>query len=136
VTEKARKSKTIWALGPFAWGLGTSAALSVCFLLCRFAFLEWHGMKQWPLVLFIFGLAVVLIAALTRSGKVMVGTVVGYMAGFILAMLFSTDGVDPGGGSTNNGWIIWAAAYLAILAASVAWQVIGNHLTKASPHFP
>ena len=38
-------------------------------------------------------------------------TIVGYIGEFILAMLFNTDGIDQGGGRTNNGWIIWQLRY-------------------------
>lgn len=33
------------------------------------------------------------------------------MGGFILAMIFNTDSIDPGGGRINNAWIIWGAVW-------------------------
>jgi hypothetical protein len=33
------------------------------------------------------------------------------MGGFILAMIFNTDGIDQGRGRTNNAWIIWGTIF-------------------------
>ena len=46
--------------------------------------------------------------------------VIGYMGGFILAMIFNTDRIDQRGGKLNNGWIIWGAIFsLSILIGIV-----------------
>ena len=36
----------------------------------------------------------------------MICTVIGYMVGFALGLTFGVEGVDPGGGATNNWWQI------------------------------
>lgn len=52
------------------------------------------------------------IASIVGKRILSVATVVGYMGGFILAMIFNTDGIDQGGARTNNGWIIWGCAFI------------------------
>jgi membrane-bound ClpP family serine protease len=113
--------------------IGAAIALCVCFLLCRFVFFQLHGMKAWPLYLFILGIAVIAVSAFTHSGKVMIGTVVGYMAGFVLAMLLRTDGIDPGGGATNNAWIIWTFSFLLFILAGVVWEVVSKRAKTNNP---
>ena len=80
-------------------------------------------MYAWPFYLFVFGVIVIAVAALTYSRKVMIFVPAGYIIGFLSAGLFNKDGFDPGGGLTNNGWIIWTVTLLAIILAGVAWEV-------------
>ena len=87
-------------------------------------------MYQWPLALLAFGLVAIVIAALAFSRKVMICVPVGYMAGFLSAWLFNSDGVDPGGGLTNNGWIIWAISFLAFIIAGIIWEVVCNRTKR------
>ena len=40
---------------------------------------------------------------LNRGRRILsITTISGYLAGFILGMVLNTDGIDPGGGRTNN----------------------------------
>lgn len=41
----------------------------------------------------------------------------GYIFGFILGAIFNTDGLDPGGGRTNNFWIIWTSGLLLCIVS-------------------
>ena len=75
--------------------------LSVSYGLCRFVLFGMHGMKDWPNI----GsgwLIIIIIASIYGRRKLSVLTVAGHMGGFILAMIFNTDGLDQGGGGTNN----------------------------------
>jgi len=81
------KSRVIWTVGAIV-------ALCICFLLCRFSLFELHGMKQFPTILLIIGLIAIIIAAIFASRKVMICTVVGYIGGFTMGILFNTDGVE------------------------------------------
>ena len=85
-----------------------------------------HGMKQWPNFLAIVGLIVIVTASLLGNRIISILTVVGYMGGFILAMIFNTDGVDQGGGRTNNGWIIWGVVFIC----SILIGIIINFIFK------
>ncbi|MDL2324474.1 hypothetical protein LJC61_04920 [Ruminococcaceae bacterium OttesenSCG-928-A16] len=123
--NKMIKTKLFWALG--AW-----LALFLCFLLCRFALFGLHGMKQWPLFLFLVGLFTIGVAAIAGSKTTMVATPIGYLVGFAAGQLLATPGVDQGGGSTSNAWFIWAVAFLAIVLAGVIWGLIARHKANAN----
>ena len=78
------------------------------FLLCRYAFFRLHGMKEWPMDLFIVGILALLISLFTRKQYAPWFTSVGYFLGFLAGALFHVEGTDPGGGKTDNLWIIWS----------------------------
>ena len=92
------------------WGIGTIGLLGISYWVCRFSFFEMHGMKQWPTILAILSVSIIVIGTIFGNRLIPVATVAGYMGGFVLAMIFNTDGVDPGGGTTNNAWAIWGGA--------------------------
>ena len=78
-------------------------------------FFDLHGMKQWPNILAIIGLIVIVIASIADRRILGIATVAGYLGGFILAMIFNTDSLDQGGGRLNNAWIIWTAVFIISL---------------------
>lgn len=83
-----------------------------------------HGMKDWPNFLALLGLVIIVAASLLDNPITSISTVVGYMGGFILAMIFNRDGLDQGGGRINNGWIIWGVAFiLSILIGSIIYFI-------------
>jgi len=57
-------------------------------------------------------------------------TIVGYIGGFVLAMLFNTDGIDQGGGRTNNGWIIWGIVFIVSILVGIILEFTGKHSHK------
>jgi len=113
------------------WTVGAMVALLVCYVLSRHDVLgQWHNMYDWPLILLVFGLIVLAIAAFIFSKKVMLSIPAGYLIGFILATIFNADGFDQGGGATNNGWIIWTISYMAIIVSGAIWALTSYCLTK------
>ena len=80
------------------WGISMIGLLGISYWLCRYVYFEMHGMKDWPNLLAILSVFILVIATIFGNRKISVATVIGYMGGFILAMIFNTDGVDPGGG--------------------------------------
>lgn len=98
--------------------------LSVSYFLTRYVFLELHGMKQWPLVLFLFCLAILIVCFLKKAHIVSLVTSVSYLLGFVLGELFQTNGVDQGGGTTNNMWLIWTSVILVGIIVSIVLEVI------------
>ena len=102
----------------------TSVLLLTCFFLCRYTFFSLHGMKEWPVNLLVFGIVVIIISAFFNSRKVMICTPVGYMIGFAIGVFFNTDSLDPGGGTLNNAWIIWASSFLILIAIGVVLEFI------------
>jgi transcriptional regulator with XRE-family HTH domain len=110
--------------GRLIWAFGAGVALCLCYVLSRHDVLgTWHGMEEWPLNLFVSGLLIIAISAFANGHRVMISVPVGYLAGFILAAIFNSDGTDPGGGRINNGWIVWTFSFLIIVVAGLAWQL-------------
>jgi len=111
------------------WAVGAIVALSICYVLSRHDVLgQWHYMKQWPLILFIFGVGVIFFASFGFFRKVMICTPVGYILGFVAAMLFNNDYPLYNQGVVvelrNNAWQIWAVSFIVIIAASVVWEIV------------
>jgi hypothetical protein len=94
------------------WVIGLLLCLGVSYLLCRFVFFDIHGMKDWPNLLAGVSLIVLLVAIVLKLRWMSATTAFGYIVGFVLGVVFNTDGSDPGGGRTNNLWIIWTAGLL------------------------
>ena len=105
------------------WTAGAVIALCICFVIARFAFFEAHGNTQWSVILLVAGLVVLCAAAIFYCKKVMIFTVIGYIGGFAAGILFSVDGVDPGGGTTNNWWQIWTILFIVSIIIGAAWDI-------------
>jgi len=99
-----KKSNLLWIAVSLAF-------YSVSYLLCRYVF-DSHGMSQFPLMLFVPGLVVLLVSYALKKRGLTVMTSAGYIAGFALAMAFNSDSFDEGGGLINNAWAIWAMGFI------------------------
>lgn len=104
--------------------------LAISYWLSRFVFFAMHGMKQWPTVLVLFAALVIVLASLFGSRTISAATVIGYLVGFMLAMIFNTDGADPGGGRTNNAWIIWAVVCICSILIGVVVEIVSKKSMK------
>ena len=93
------------------------------FILCRYIFFFAHGMKEWPVVLFVCGAVVVAVSFFAKAKYVPAVVSTAYTLSFVIGVLFQTDGVDPGGGGTNNLWIIWTAVFLITIILSVVLEL-------------
>lgn len=93
------------------------------FFLCRCVFFGLHGMKEWPADLLWIGLAALLVSLLTRKQYVPWFTAIGYVLGFWAGALFHTEGTDPGGGKTDNLWIIWMIVFLGCILAGILCEI-------------
>lgn len=87
------------------------------FLLCRYAFFDLHGMKEWPVDLFVAGILALLISLFARKQYAPWFTSGGYFLGFLAGTLFHTEGTDPGGGKTDNLWSIWMFVFIVCVLA-------------------
>jgi len=117
------------------WALGAVIALAAGYLLCGHVFLFLHGMGQWPIILFLFGLIVIAIATVRGSRKVMICTVGGYIIGFALVMAFNWDTYHPErapGVYTNNNWYIWTVSFLFFIAAGIIWEIVCRRMKKTT----
>lgn len=108
----------------YLWGIGLIGCLGLSYWLCRFAFFEMHGMKSWPNTLAMVALIILVIASILGRRILSIAAVVGYMGGFIFAMIFYTDGIDQGGGATNNAWIIWGIVFIVCLLIGLTLDII------------
>jgi len=106
--------------------VGAVIALSICLLICQYISGVFFGNRQWSLVLFIIGLVALAIAAIIDGRKVMICTVIGYIGGFGAGIIFATEGVDPGGGATNNWWQIWTLSFLAMICVGAVWEALSR----------
>jgi len=107
--------------------LGAAAALTISFLLCRYIFFEIHSMMQWPFVLYLLGLVVILVAAVFGGRKIMYSTAWGYLISFMLGMTFNWDTYHPEfdpGVTANNNWSIWLLSFLGFLAMAIIFDII------------
>ena len=115
------------------WALGAITALSAALLVIRYALFEMHRMMQWPFVLYLFGLVVIGISAIVGSQKVMIGTVTGYVVGFVLGMIIFSDvsRFDLNSGhDVYYGWAIWLGSFLFTIVASIIWALASRRRNK------
>ena len=89
--------------------------LMVGFALGRYVFFDVHGMKEFPVTLFVLGLAVMLISVLTSKKVLPYFISAGYLIGFVFGFLFQVTKMDANGVSVNNLWVIWAGVYVAFI---------------------
>lgn len=111
------------------WNIGIIGLL-LTFVLCRFAFFGLHNMIQWPNTLAVIGVITLAVGYFTDMRRLAIAVPSGYIAGFALAMIFNTDGVDQGSGRTNNAWLIWIAVYIVIIVGGLAWELVDRHQKK------
>ena len=93
--------------------------LCIGFVLCRYVFFDIHGMKQWPVILFAIGIIAVAISFILEGKTTPVCTAFTYIAGFVVGVMFQTDGTDAGDTTTNNLWIIWTVVFICLILAGV-----------------
>ena len=93
--------------------------LCVGFVLCRYVFFDIHGMKELPVWLFVVGMVSVAISFFLEGKSTPICTAFAYIAGFIAGVIFQTDGVDAGGGATNNLWIIWVVVFVCLTLVGI-----------------
>ncbi len=97
------------------WGISSLGYLALAYRLISYNFFDLHGMKDWPIILGIVSAVIIVIASNFARRILAIATVLAYIGGFGIGMLFNSDCVDPGGGRTNNAWIIWTVAFAIIV---------------------
>ena len=101
----------------------SAAILLGDFLLCRYLFFDLHGMKDWPVFMLGLGIALLVISFLLKGQHLPLISANGYLAGFVAGLVFRTNGVDPGGGRTNNMWLIWLVVWLGVALIGVTADI-------------
>lgn len=97
-------------------------ALCIGFILCRYVFFDIHGMKQWPVILFGIGIIAIVISFILNGKISPVCTAFSYMAGFMVGIMFQSDGTDAGGTPANNLWIIWMAVFVCLILSGMIYD--------------
>lgn len=104
--------------------------LCIGFVLLRFVFLELHGMKSWPELLFGVGLLVLAISFFCKGKISPICAALGYSIGFGAGFIFQIDSFDPGGGTTNNLWLIWTAVFAGLIFIGIIADLIAASKRK------
>lgn len=108
------------------WASGTLIVLGVSYWFCRFLMFDVHGMKQWPTLLCIVTLVVLVLSLVLKKRWLSATTDLGYIGGFFIALFFNSDGVDAGGGGTNNLWIIWIVILFTCVIVGIVIEIAIN----------
>ena len=72
-------------------------------------------MKDIPDLLAFAGMAFVVYSIVKKKYSLARMASIGYVVSYLIGALFATDGLDAGGGRTNNLWIIWVVSYVILL---------------------
>ena len=112
-----------------------SALLSIIvlflgYLLIRYALLDLHSMKDWPTVLFVSCFVVIAICFFTKKTIASFITSISYVIGFALGYIFQSSGVDAGGGTTNNLWIIWTITIFVFVFIAIITELFALKKTN------
>ena len=94
-------------------GIVSIVVLIVEFIICRYILFDMHGMKEYPMYLFILGVIVLLIAAFLKSRFVATLTVLGYIMGFVYSTSFGSD----------KDWLVWGIIYIIFIALGIFVEV-------------
>ena len=104
-------------------GIIAFLVLALSYLMIRYPLFSFHGMKEYPMLLFLIGSVALVISGIGLAHKVVpVCIAVGYPLGFILGYLFQKDGPHE----TNNMWVIWGVVFLGSVAVGILCGLIGK----------
>ena len=101
--------------------------LLLSYIAARHMFFSLHGMKQFPALLFIFGLGIILLAGFLKARWVLITTPMAYALGIAAGMRFQTESLDQGGGLLSNNWIVWGAVFIAGILIGVIIDLVNNN---------
>ena len=100
------------------------------FILCRYILFRSHGMKEWPVVLFLAGVIVLGISIYRKKFYLPLFISLGYSISWVIGAFTQSDGVDPGGGFTNNLWLTWLLSYVGIILVGIVFELISPKAKK------
>ena len=96
----------------------------------RYALLDLHKMKDWPTVLFVSCFIVITICFFTKKTIAPLIISISYVIGFVLGYIFQTNGIDAGGGTTNNLWIIWTITIFVFVFIAIITELFALKKTN------
>lgn len=104
------------------------AAVLASYLIFRYPLFDLHGMKDFPFILCLIGVFLIVLTGIVRKNKVTPPLIaLGYIGGFAAGALFSYDY----GEGLNNLWIIWMWCFVV---ASVAGIIANLVLERRARH--
>ena len=89
-----------------------------------------HGRSDAPIIAAIFGGLFLLLSYLLSLKWLTLTATLGYIVTFLLGVLFNTNGVDSGGGATNNLWQIWLVSYGIFIGVSIIADIFIRYKKK------
>ena len=103
---------------PFLMFLISFATLCFGYFVIRYILFDFHEMKQWPLVLLVGCVVVIVVSYLAHSKILPLVTSISYPLGFAVGAMFHTTTFDDAVGRTDNLWIIWTAVIMIAMIVS------------------
>ena len=103
--------------------------LTLFYLIIRYPLFALHGMKQWPLVLYLIGIVLTVVPGLLAGRHTLpVIACLSYVSGFFAAYLTQSDY----GEGLNNLWIIWTFVFLGASLAGVVLDIAAARVSRRS----
>ncbi len=110
---------------PIGQILYSSIIFWVAFVALHFSQLNMiHGRSDAPIIVAIFGVIALIISYVFKLNLLTLVSTFGYIIAFLLGVIFQTNGVDGGGGATNNLWQIWLISYWVFLGLGFIVNII------------
>lgn len=106
------------------WIFSTVVVLLISYLFCRFYMFDFHGMKEWPTILYMVSLIILIISLFLKSHFLSTATILGYHGGFIISLIFNSDGINGSGTRTNNLWLIWIITLLTCIILGIIIELV------------
>ena len=76
-------------------------------------------------------LAIIIISFGLKAKMTSITSSISYIIGFFFAYIFQKDGVDNGGGRTNNLWIIWTMIIImAVIVSGIVEYILSRNAAK------
>lgn len=98
---------------------------SLAFVALHFSQLNMiHGRSDAPIIVGIFGIIALVISYIFKLKLLTLVATIGYILALVIGVIFQTNGVDGGGGATNNLWQIWLISYWVFLGLGLIVNII------------
>ncbi len=98
--------------------------LIMSFIIVRYVLFGQHGMKQWPVVMLIVGMVLVLLSFLLKLDTTYWLMNVGYIVCYFIGFVFQSESYDLGGGLLNDFWKIWLISYISFFVVGIFVDII------------
>ena len=95
--------------------------LVLSFLVCRIFLFDWIASYDMHHLMALIAAALTVVFVLSDRRLCSRVSVLAYPVSYVLAHLFHSEGVDPGGGRTDNAWLLWIFSYISLVI--LAWII-------------